>query len=737
MAYSLEQTTVQPDYQPNRDLRGSLLRRKWLIVCCVVASVLVGLAACVLVRPVYQRTVRILVEGKSHSSGQTPANDPLNIVFAPGSAHEVDTQIEILKSDAIQAAACAAAGVPPGLVLDPIHPSIHVDVKQVNVTDIIEVVISGRDPRPVENLARTMADVYLNYVVDNHKAEITRALSFAREHKEDEKSKLRAAEIALQKFKVKTRIANLDTERNNRIIEAINSDERKRRAEQNAAASAARYQAVLAARHALPGEIDTKASTSNTQQIQSYKERIAGLETERSNLAFYYKPGSPEILRIDRQLSALNDQLARLPATVTTLSRAPNPSISPYNDRVAEARAALTVAKSELTTSRTDAASLANDLQKYGPLERQQAELVRDVDEHRNAFNLLANGVSTLSLQEKGTRIPVQVLSGDTAARQVEPRPVLYLGLSLLFGVILGCLTALGLASVDTRLHTVESFLKATGGAVLAYVPSIKGRDNYVISRNCNGALIESYLRLRSAILFAGTRNWMDTIAVVSTIPGEGKSTTALNLAATMAADGRRVILVDGDIHWPTLHKILGLEAGPGLTDVLKGEITLDAALQETPVAGLQLLSAGSLSVSPAEIFDTGSMRTLNTTLKERADMVIYDTPACLACVDASILASLADGVVYVAELGKVTQEAFSDSLDILWQANANILGYVFNKVDPGSSRGVSHFGYRRYHTRRPLALLPPDDTGRADLPPYDPPVSATVTSDTREVTRR
>ncbi len=726
MGNALEPTVVNIESRPQPDLREVLVRRRWPVILTFVIAVLLGVGSCFLIRPEYQRTVRILVEGKNHPLGPAASNDPLNSALTPAYVHDVDTQMEILKSDAIQVAACQAAGIAPDRLLDPLHPALHVDVKQVNQTDVIEVTINGTDRRQVARLAETIARVYVTYVSENHRVETTRALNFALVHKEQEKSKLREAETALEAFKRRAQLTNLDTERNNQIIEAINSDERVRRAEETAASAQARFNTAVVTRKALPANVATKTSTSNTQRIQAYQDRIAALQAEKTSISYYYKPGSPELARIDRQVVELTDQLSKLPPTVTTYSSAPNAAVAAYDDKVAEARGALTAANAELATARISVASLAGQLQRYGPLERRQAELVRDVEEHRNAFNMLSNGVAALSLRETGTRIPVDVLSTSQKARQIEPRPLLYVGLSALMGLVLGCLCALAMESLDSRLNTVGSYLKATGGAALAYVPLMKKQGSQVFARDCDGALVESYLRMRSNILFAATGEWINTLAVVSTLPGEGKSHTAMNLAATMVVDGRRVILVDADIHWPTLHEKLGLRRGLGLTDVLKGEVSLERALQDTSVPGLRFLSAGSLTATAGELFDTRAMRTLNATLKQTADMVIYDTPACLACVDASVITSFADGVVYVAELGRVKREAFSDSLDILWQANANIIGFVFNKVDPRSSQGLNHFGHQRYYTRRPLIQLEQKDPARDGAVAWSPPIAPT-----------
>jgi len=180
---------------------------------------------------------------------------------------------------------------------------------------------------------------------------------------------------------------------------------------------------------------------------------------------------------------------------------------------------------------------------------------------------------------------------------------------------------------------------------------------------------------------------------VTSTIPAEGKSSTASNLAIAMALDGRRIVLVDADLHRPQLDSRFGLARQPGLTNVLAAQATLEDALQETDIPGLRILTSGVLPPNPAELLNSMAMDELLEAMKEVADTVIFDSPPCLATADAQVLSAKVDGVIYVMELGKVRKSAVQRSFELLHQAHAHVLGVVFNKIDQ-TSHGHHYYSY-------------------------------------------
>ncbi|MED3865131.1 CpsD/CapB family tyrosine-protein kinase [Priestia megaterium] len=197
----------------------------------------------------------------------------------------------------------------------------------------------------------------------------------------------------------------------------------------------------------------------------------------------------------------------------------------------------------------------------------------------------------------------------------------------------------------------------------------------------------EQYRTIRTNIQFSDADQDIKSIVLTSTGPGEGKSTTASNLATVYAQQGLRVLLIDADLRKPTAHYTFRLENHVGLTNVLTKQSTLGQAVQETEVPELFLLTSGPIPPNPAELLASNNMTELLKEMKEEFDMVIFDTPPVLAVADAQILANQVDGSILVVSSGKTDKEAAVKAKELLLKANAKVLGAVLNnrKMEEGS----------------------------------------------------
>jgi len=203
---------------------------------------------------------------------------------------------------------------------------------------------------------------------------------------------------------------------------------------------------------------------------------------------------------------------------------------------------------------------------------------------------------------------------------------------------------------------------------------------------------------LRTNLQFASVDRPLRTVLVTSTAPSEGKTLTAANLAAVFAQAGRRVIVVDADLHRPRQHRVFRLPNNTGLTNALLSEgSALEVLLQETPVPGLQVLTSGPLPPNPAELLGSARMRELLAQLTSLADIVVIDSPPTMAVSDTAILASEVDGVLLVLDAGKTRREMALHALTGLRQVQARVIGVVLNRMpsrSPGSYYYYSHEGY-------------------------------------------
>lgn len=204
-------------------------------------------------------------------------------------------------------------------------------------------------------------------------------------------------------------------------------------------------------------------------------------------------------------------------------------------------------------------------------------------------------------------------------------------------------------------------------------------RRKLIAAQNTKSPITEQYRTLRTNIQFTSFDSEIKTIMVTSTGPGEGKSTTAANLAVVFSQQGKNVLLVDADLRKPTVHYTFNLTNTFGLTSVLTRQISIEEAIVESNSSNLCLLSSGPIPPNPAELMGSSAMDQFLKNAKQNFDMVIFDTPPILAVTDAQILSNKCDGTIVVVSSGKTVKEDASKAKDLLMAAKAKILGVVLN----------------------------------------------------------
>lgn len=281
----------------------------------------------------------------------------------------------------------------------------------------------------------------------------------------------------------------------------------------------------------------------------------------------------------------------------------------------------------------------------------------------------------------------------------VSPRVLVNTVVGAVLGLLAAIATVALLEYLDDTVKGPEDLeaLELTLMGVVQRFPHKREETIKVLSQDSgHQGLQEAYQQLRTNMEFASLDGEMRSLVVTSAQPGEGKSTTAANLAIMMARAGRKVLLVDTDLRRPSLHRLFNTLNQQGVTSVMLGAAgtTIASSSQATDVPNLRLLSSGPLPPNPSELLGSKRLDTLMQQLAETADVVIYDTPPCVVVADAAIIASHADAVLFVVDAGRTRVNAMRAALDNISRSRTRILGAVLNKV---SKRGRGYHAYYYY----------------------------------------
>ena len=272
------------------------------------------------------------------------------------------------------------------------------------------------------------------------------------------------------------------------------------------------------------------------------------------------------------------------------------------------------------------------------------------------------------------------------------------LALGILAGLAVGIGVAFGRHALDTKVRTEADVKTLSDRPMLSSIPmdkSTKGKPLTMIT-DPHGMHAEAIRRLRTNLLFVDVTTGKHSFVVTSAMPGEGKTTTVINLAMALADTGARVLLVDGDLRNPSVARTMGLEGGVGLTTVLLGAATADEVVQQWRDSSLSVLPAGQIPPNPSEILGSEPMETLFDHLTKEFDYVLVDSPPLLPVIDAVVINKLVGGLLFVVAADRTRKRDLQSAIKALTTVDARAAGFALNMV-AGGTGDPYRYGYYRY----------------------------------------
>jgi tyrosine-protein kinase Etk/Wzc len=574
--------------------------------------------------------------------------------------------------------------------------NVHAAVREK--TDFIDVSIEAQDPKMAQEVVNAAIDAFRDINAGSAQQQSRRRRVFIESQLVHTDSALNAAQLALSDFRSRAQV--------------YSSKEK------------------LTGQQAALAELESRREQMDTDRriARGLLDRLRGSGAQRDQ-GLQAMLSSPEIAS-DPVMSQLFAKLLQYQTSRDSLtagafgSAATNPDVQRLDQLITSTRGKLLTALQGHVSALDDRISALDalrqrngtELQGLPPMEAEEVRLVQRLE-------AIAKLADQLREEQQKARISEAVEVGQVEIVDRATLPTHPIGTAptrkLLFGLLVGLMLGAGSSYLMENLNTfinrqgeVESMLNLS---VLAVVPPISekttgrrkrrvkpGADadqqtELVTITKAHSSAAEAYRTLRTNLIFSQTARTFKTIVVTSASPGEGKTTTAANLAVTFAQQGIRVLLVDCDLRRARLHKVFDVAREPGLTQLVLGHTAAADAVHATTVPGLSVLASGTLPPNPSELLGGLRMRNALATLGETFDMILIDSPPLMAAADAAILGTMVDGVLLVVRSGHTERAAAQLAVQQLLQVGAPVLGAVLNDPEANVPKYGGYYYYDYY----------------------------------------
>lgn len=560
----------------------------------------------------------------------------------------------------------------------------NLDIAPIRGSSLVDVLYTSRDPALSAEISNAWVQQFIASTMDREFSSTADARRFLEQRLATLRARLEQSERDLVTYAAQRDIVQLNTIRNadgvtqtqqtlaSADLEALNSALAAARAERVAAESRAN----------MSGGAGASPEALSNPAINSLRQRRAEVAAEYAKLLVQFEPGYPEARALKSQMDSLDAAINR------------------ETDRVSGSR---TKAYREALQQERELESQVNALK--ARLDRQHRDSIqlniyqREADTNRQLYDALLQRYKEIGVA--GTVGASNIAVVDVAqvpTKPSAPNLMLNLALALLAGTVIAAAVTVGLEQIDEGIRHPSDVRQKLGLPLLGNVPMATG-DPVEELADPKSHLAEAYFSTRSTLAFATSHGLPRSFTVTSTRSGEGKSTSAFALAATIGRTGKSVLLVDGDMRSPSVHKFLGVENGAGLSNLLTGDEDFAALVRPTGFKGLSAMVAGPAPPSAAELLSTDRMHLIIQKLLAQFDHVVIDSPPVLGLTDAPLLGRSVEGCVFVIEAEGAAVRAIRSSLDRMRMVDNHIYGAIVTKIDQRQHGYGYGYGYGYGHS--------------------------------------
>jgi tyrosine-protein kinase Etk/Wzc len=557
---------------------------------------------------------------------------------------------------------------------------------------VLSVQAFSPDPQEALDLSNTLAEVYLAEDVTRKHRETADAARFADEQSKLAKRDWNNTKRKLREFQEAEDVVDVSTE-----VATLIGQISQLRAQQDVMDLSLQEINTMESNYGGQTALIGGSTLSGQNQISFLKAELAKLESDLQGAMSKYTESHPTIIALREQMIDLQKKLLQEKDVYEQSEVARRSEIQAQIDEY------------------------QNKLQEFPSKLYALAQLQLAANTSEQLYTMLLDMKYRLNISKAMQISNINIIEPAWKAKVHSP----IVEDNLIIGAILGLLVGLGLAILieylDDSIRDADSIQVQLGLPLLASIPLMRRKDIHLIASDQNVPekktihfLREAYNILSHNIKLGSLDDDVKSIMITSSIPEEGKSYVAANLATNLAQQGKNVLLVDTDYPRPAAYKIFGMENEIGLTEVILGEASLEEALKPSGVDRLWVITTGPKPPSTTQLFESNQMKELIKEAKKLFDIVIFDSAPIYSLNDPVILGALTDRTIMVASSGEISKQMLKQAVETLQRGNSRLLGVVLNKVP---MEGTQYYYY--YHSynqiggggmkriaKKPLALL-------------------------------
>ncbi len=420
-----------------------------------------------------------------------------------------------------------------------------------------------------------------------------------------------------------------------------------------------------------------------SKKWEELKNRYEETKSEIARISNIYKPNHPQRIQLQNDLAVVaQDMRAEVDSLLETF-KAKSKSLQLEEEALKN-----NVAKWQKSTLASSS--------KISQLETLKGE----VDRLQKLYDVLIKRVNEIEIStDFGAETVLVIEEARVLTEPVGPKSARNILFSIIFGLGLGCGLAFFLDYIDDSVKSPEELRKYTGIATLGLVHSIswdqKNLATHRITNLGETDVLESYRSIRTNVLLSQPQGTLKSILITSAVPSEGKTTTSVNTSIILAQGGLKVLLIDGDLRRPTIHKVFNRKNRNGFSSVLSGIDTFQNCVQKTAIEGLDLLTAGHIVPDPPKLFHLAQMKEFLAQAYEKYDKVIIDSAPVLTVTDSVILSDLVDGIIFVVHGAKTSRVAVAKAKEALLDNSSKVLGAIINNLSVKRTDYYYYSGYK------------------------------------------